>query len=122
MFILHIPSNYMVNRLVVIQFGLVFFLFGQQRDTLKSILLTADYSWLFDRGKENVIGVTYCFRKEDHVVIVMPYVEHQAIVVRTCTDQSLWSILYLCFHGSCSIIPVSVVFCNPSEHHWFTEL
>uniref|UniRef100_A0A8C4EEN1 non-specific serine/threonine protein kinase n=1 Tax=Dicentrarchus labrax TaxID=13489 RepID=A0A8C4EEN1_DICLA len=31
-------------------------------------------------GRENVIGVTYCFRKEDHVVIVMPYMEHQAIV------------------------------------------
>ncbi|KAK2895494.1 cell division cycle 7-related protein kinase [Channa argus] len=30
-------------------------------------------------GRENVIGVTYCFRKEDHVVIVMPYMEHQAI-------------------------------------------
>ncbi|XP_056277004.1 cell division cycle 7-related protein kinase isoform X2 [Pseudoliparis swirei] len=31
-------------------------------------------------GRENVIGVTYCFRKEDHIVIVMPYMEHQAIV------------------------------------------
>ncbi|KAM8849543.1 cell division cycle 7-related protein kinase isoform 2-T2 [Spinachia spinachia] len=31
-------------------------------------------------GRENVIGVTYCFRKEDHVVIVMPYMEHKAIV------------------------------------------
>ncbi|CAJ1071879.1 cell division cycle 7-related protein kinase [Xyrichtys novacula] len=31
-------------------------------------------------GRENVIGVTYCFRKEDHVVIVMPYMEHQPIV------------------------------------------
>ncbi|XP_029381146.1 cell division cycle 7-related protein kinase [Echeneis naucrates] len=31
-------------------------------------------------GMENVMGVTYCFRKEDHVVIVMPYMEHQAIV------------------------------------------
>ncbi|XP_028328717.1 cell division cycle 7-related protein kinase [Gouania willdenowi] len=31
-------------------------------------------------GRENVMGVTYCFRKEDHVVIVMPYMEHQAIV------------------------------------------
>uniref|UniRef100_A0A3Q0SW08 non-specific serine/threonine protein kinase n=1 Tax=Amphilophus citrinellus TaxID=61819 RepID=A0A3Q0SW08_AMPCI len=31
-------------------------------------------------GRENVVGVTYCFRKEDHVVIVMPYMEHQAIV------------------------------------------
>lgn len=29
------------------------------------------------------MGVTYCFRKEDHVVIVMPYMEHQAIVVGT---------------------------------------
>lgn len=69
-----------------------------------------------------MIGVTYCFRKEDHVVIVMPYMEHQAIVVRTYTDQFLWNILYLCFNGSCSIIPVSVVFCNPSGHHWFTQL
>ncbi|KAM9844835.1 cell division cycle 7-related protein kinase [Aulostomus maculatus] len=31
-------------------------------------------------GRENVIGVVYCFRREDHVVIVMPYMEHQAIV------------------------------------------
>lgn len=31
-------------------------------------------------GTENVMGVTYCFRKEHHVVIVMPYMEHQAIV------------------------------------------
>ncbi|KAJ8270163.1 hypothetical protein GJAV_G00111040 [Gymnothorax javanicus] len=31
-------------------------------------------------GKENVMGVTYCFRKDDHVVIVMPYLEHQAFV------------------------------------------
>ncbi|XP_047445154.1 cell division cycle 7-related protein kinase isoform X1 [Mugil cephalus] len=31
-------------------------------------------------GRENVMGVTYCFRKENHVVIVMPYMEHQAIV------------------------------------------
>uniref|UniRef100_A0A3B4A8R5 non-specific serine/threonine protein kinase n=1 Tax=Periophthalmus magnuspinnatus TaxID=409849 RepID=A0A3B4A8R5_9GOBI len=31
-------------------------------------------------GQENVMGVTYCFRKEDHVVIVMPYLEHKAIV------------------------------------------
>ncbi|KAA0719019.1 Cell division cycle 7-related protein kinase [Triplophysa tibetana] len=30
-------------------------------------------------GTENVMGVTYCFRKEHHVVIVMPYMEHQAI-------------------------------------------
>ncbi|XP_051738111.1 cell division cycle 7-related protein kinase isoform X2 [Ctenopharyngodon idella] len=31
-------------------------------------------------GTENVMGVTYCFRKEHHVVIVMPYMEHQTFV------------------------------------------
>lgn len=31
-------------------------------------------------GRENVMGVTYCFRKDDHVVIVMPYMEHQPFV------------------------------------------
>ncbi|XP_043077691.1 cell division cycle 7-related protein kinase isoform X5 [Puntigrus tetrazona] len=31
-------------------------------------------------GKDNVMGVTYCFRKEHHVVIVMPYMEHQTFV------------------------------------------
>ncbi|KAM6948758.1 cell division cycle 7-related protein kinase [Aplochiton taeniatus] len=31
-------------------------------------------------GRENVMGVTYCFRKDDHVVIVMPYMEHQTFV------------------------------------------
>ncbi|KAL4608322.1 cell division cycle 7-related protein kinase isoform X2 [Arapaima gigas] len=31
-------------------------------------------------GRENVMGVTYCFRKDDQVVIVMPYMEHQAFV------------------------------------------
>ncbi|XP_016357664.1 cell division cycle 7-related protein kinase isoform X2 [Sinocyclocheilus anshuiensis] len=31
-------------------------------------------------GKENVMGVTYCFRKEHYVVIVMPYMEHQTFV------------------------------------------
>ncbi|XP_030630597.1 cell division cycle 7-related protein kinase [Chanos chanos] len=31
-------------------------------------------------GVENVMGVTYCFRKDHHVVIVMPYVEHQTFV------------------------------------------
>uniref|UniRef100_A0A8C6WRT8 non-specific serine/threonine protein kinase n=1 Tax=Neogobius melanostomus TaxID=47308 RepID=A0A8C6WRT8_9GOBI len=36
-------------------------------------------------GRENVMGVTYCFRKEDHVVIVMPYLEHRAIVDIICS-------------------------------------
>ena len=27
------------------------------------------------------MGVTYCFRKDDHVVIVMPYMKHQPFVV-----------------------------------------
>ncbi|XP_010891857.2 cell division cycle 7-related protein kinase isoform X1 [Esox lucius] len=31
-------------------------------------------------GRENVMGVTYCFRQNDHCVIVMPYMEHQTFV------------------------------------------
>ncbi|XP_063078034.1 cell division cycle 7-related protein kinase isoform X1 [Engraulis encrasicolus] len=31
-------------------------------------------------GQENVMGVTYCFRKDHHVIIVMPYVEHEPFV------------------------------------------
>ncbi|KAJ8011373.1 hypothetical protein DPEC_G00057490 [Dallia pectoralis] len=31
-------------------------------------------------GRENVMGVTYCFRQDDHCVIVMPYMEHQTFV------------------------------------------
>ncbi|XP_031415570.1 cell division cycle 7-related protein kinase isoform X2 [Clupea harengus] len=31
-------------------------------------------------GQENVIDVTYCFRKDHHVIIVMPYVEHEPFV------------------------------------------
>ncbi|KAM8930578.1 cell division cycle 7-related protein kinase [Pelodytes ibericus] len=29
-------------------------------------------------GEENVMGVKYCFRNNDHVVIVMPYLEHES--------------------------------------------
>lgn len=28
-------------------------------------------------GQDNVMGVKYCFRKNDHVVIAMPYLEHE---------------------------------------------
>ncbi|KAE8610639.1 hypothetical protein XENTR_v10012192 [Xenopus tropicalis] len=28
-------------------------------------------------GEDNVMGVKYCFRNKDHVVIVMPYLEHE---------------------------------------------
>lgn len=31
-------------------------------------------------GDDNVMGVKYCFRKNDHVVIVMPYLEHECFV------------------------------------------
>lgn len=27
------------------------------------------------------MGVQYCFRKNDHVVIVMPYLEHESFLV-----------------------------------------
>ncbi|MCJ8745266.1 hypothetical protein PDJAM_G00128480 [Pangasius djambal] len=47
-------------------------------------------------GKENVMGVTYCFRKDHHVVIVMPYVEHQAFVdiVETLSFQEVRQYIY----------------------------
>uniref|UniRef100_A0A672T807 non-specific serine/threonine protein kinase n=1 Tax=Sinocyclocheilus grahami TaxID=75366 RepID=A0A672T807_SINGR len=38
-------------------------------------------------GKENVMGVTYCFRKEHYVVIVMPYMEHQTFVVSIVSSK-----------------------------------
>ncbi|XP_033007506.1 cell division cycle 7-related protein kinase isoform X3 [Lacerta agilis] len=31
-------------------------------------------------GQDNVMGVRYCFRKNDHVVIVMPYLEHESFL------------------------------------------
>ncbi|KAH0618430.1 hypothetical protein JD844_017620 [Phrynosoma platyrhinos] len=31
-------------------------------------------------GQDNVMGVKCCFRKNDHVVIVMPYVEHESFL------------------------------------------
>ncbi|KAF4076322.1 hypothetical protein AMELA_G00212950 [Ameiurus melas] len=47
-------------------------------------------------GKENVMGVTYCFRKDHHVVIVMPYVEHQAFVdiVETLSFEEVRQYIY----------------------------
>lgn len=55
-----------------------------------------------------MMGVTYCFRKEDHVVIVMPYMEHQAIVVCTLSHISFFEAFGYCFllifaHNSLSI-------------------
>lgn len=38
----------------------------------------------FTSGDDNVMGVKYCFRKNDHVVIVMPYLEHECFVVSVC--------------------------------------
>ena len=35
----------------------------------------------FTRGRDNVMGVKYCFRKNDHVVIAMPYLEHESFLV-----------------------------------------
>lgn len=70
-----------------------------------------------------MMGVTYCFRKEDHVVIVMPYMEHQAIVVQRCSHHFLRSIFFnLCFNDNWSITLVSLAFWNLSGHHWLIEL
>lgn len=42
-------------------------------------------------GQENVMGVTSCLRKEHHVIIVMPYLEHQpfAAIVGTMTFDEI---------------------------------
>lgn len=37
--------------------------------------------WFPTRGQDNVMGVKYCFRKDDHVVIAMPYLEHESFLV-----------------------------------------
>ena len=47
------------------------------------------------RGRENVMGATYCFRREGEVVIVMPYMEHQPIGVRRTTYCLLGQLLSL---------------------------
>ncbi|XP_006899022.1 PREDICTED: cell division cycle 7-related protein kinase isoform X2 [Elephantulus edwardii] len=31
-------------------------------------------------GQDNVMGIKYCFRKNDHVVIAMPYLEHESFL------------------------------------------
>ncbi|XP_078502415.1 cell division cycle 7-related protein kinase isoform X3 [Lissotriton helveticus] len=31
-------------------------------------------------GQENVMGIKYCIRKNDHVVIIMPYLEHESFL------------------------------------------
>ncbi|XP_069497878.1 cell division cycle 7-related protein kinase isoform X2 [Ambystoma mexicanum] len=31
-------------------------------------------------GQENVMGIKYCLRKNDHVVIIMPYLEHESFL------------------------------------------
>lgn len=53
------------------------------------------------------MGVKYCFRKEDHVVIVMPYMEHQAIVVCTHFCEALKLLLFtdICMDKVCNIVP-----------------
>uniref|UniRef100_A0A6I8NFK1 non-specific serine/threonine protein kinase n=1 Tax=Ornithorhynchus anatinus TaxID=9258 RepID=A0A6I8NFK1_ORNAN len=41
-------------------------------------------------GQDNVMGVKYCFRKDDHVVIAMPYLEHESfldILNSVCFDE-----------------------------------
>uniref|UniRef100_A0AAY4D299 non-specific serine/threonine protein kinase n=1 Tax=Denticeps clupeoides TaxID=299321 RepID=A0AAY4D299_9TELE len=46
--------------------------------TSHPLRIAAEIQCLIVAGnKENVIGVTQCFRNEHHVVIVMPYMEHQ---------------------------------------------
>lgn len=60
---------------------ILFLFFSLMREKNCQNLLCHNVSFCLCRGRENVMGVTYCFRKEDHAVIVMPYMEHQAVVV-----------------------------------------
>ncbi|XP_078075027.1 cell division cycle 7-related protein kinase isoform X2 [Mustelus asterias] len=36
--------------------------------------------YIYPSGQDNVMGVKYCLRKDDHVVIVMPYLEHESFL------------------------------------------
>lgn len=77
---------------------------GQDWHHRKQTEISLAVSFLFFpvfRGSENVMGVTYCFRKEDHVVIVMPYMEHQAIVVCTLSQITFYWTCSHCFSVTC---------------------
>ncbi|XP_075689348.1 cell division cycle 7-related protein kinase isoform X2 [Rhinoderma darwinii] len=52
-------------------------------------------------GEENVMGVTYCFRKNDHVVIVMPYLEHDCFVdiLHSLSFQEVKEYIYNLFNA-----------------------
>ncbi|KAJ3595533.1 hypothetical protein NHX12_004836 [Muraenolepis orangiensis] len=60
---------------------------GTQRFALKRLIPTSHPARIAAElqcltiagGRENVMGATYCFRREGEVVIVMPYMEHQPI-------------------------------------------
>lgn len=98
--ILFFVSYDMLSRPVLIHFFLSTKspnILTEVQTPLNEFLLTAPFSCLLDRGKENVMGVTYCFRKEDHAVIVMPYMEHQAIVVWTWSHITLFGACCTCF-------------------------
>uniref|UniRef100_A0A8C5RN78 non-specific serine/threonine protein kinase n=1 Tax=Laticauda laticaudata TaxID=8630 RepID=A0A8C5RN78_LATLA len=48
--------------------------------TMLCSLFVRELFFPFGRGQDNVMGVKYCFRKNDHVVIVMPYLEHESFL------------------------------------------
>lgn len=67
-------------------------------------------------GKENVMGVTYCFRKDDHCVIVMPYMEHQTFVVSQYCYLVCVFIPCL-WHNTSNVMEIFLL----SGYHWPAE-
>ncbi|XP_066232904.1 cell division cycle 7-related protein kinase isoform X1 [Saccopteryx leptura] len=50
-------------------------------------------------GQDNVMGVKYCFRKNDHVVIAMPYLEHESFldILHTLSFQEVREYMFNLF-------------------------
>ncbi|XP_029401295.1 cell division cycle 7-related protein kinase isoform X2 [Mus pahari] len=50
-------------------------------------------------GQDNVMGVKYCFRKNDHVVIAMPYLEHESFldILNSLSFQEVREYMYNLF-------------------------
>ncbi|EDL20172.1 cell division cycle 7 (S. cerevisiae), isoform CRA_b, partial [Mus musculus] len=50
-------------------------------------------------GQDNVMGLKYCFRKNDHVVIAMPYLEHESFldILNSLSFQEVREYMYNLF-------------------------
>ena len=64
-------------------------------------------------GQANVIAVKSCIRHNDHIVIVMPYFEHDRFQVRCASFYHFNVVMWLHFYAnvlrSCYVIVVEIV-------------